>query len=164
MDEAFYEKVNGRRTHKVCSRCGKLKPVRDFYRRTGASDGLQSYCKECIADKAREYYKRHPKVSKYKACQRCGAVKTTRSFERDESSDDGYSELCTVCRKQVARGVEKAKEPPRPRRRRVPSEEHESNEWYSGPAILAAKVERMAQPRVVEIYMCNGKPPVRMRI
>ena len=32
---------------KHCQKCGKLKPVEEFNRRTSAKDGLQSYCRAC---------------------------------------------------------------------------------------------------------------------
>lgn len=32
---------------KVCIRCGKSKPIVDFYRRTRSKDGRMSMCKEC---------------------------------------------------------------------------------------------------------------------
>lgn len=32
---------------KRCSKCGKELPDSDFYKSSKASDGLQSYCKEC---------------------------------------------------------------------------------------------------------------------
>lgn len=41
-----------RRGGKVCSRCGEVKPVREFGPHGGASDGLQPACRAC--DKARK--------------------------------------------------------------------------------------------------------------
>ena len=34
---------------KHCPRCGKTKPVEDFYKQTNSKDGLQSMCKACKA-------------------------------------------------------------------------------------------------------------------
>lgn len=38
---------------KLCHRCGKVKPRSDFARRTSAKDGLQTQCKECIAEQGK---------------------------------------------------------------------------------------------------------------
>ena len=32
---------------KLCRKCGKIKPIAEFNRRTLAKDGAQSYCREC---------------------------------------------------------------------------------------------------------------------
>lgn len=50
-------------THKECPRCRLRKPRTDlfWYKRTGAPDGLQSYCKECTkrANSARHRQAKH---------------------------------------------------------------------------------------------------------
>lgn len=38
---------------KTCRCCGETKPISDFYQDKKASDGLQSYCKKCMNEKAR---------------------------------------------------------------------------------------------------------------
>lgn len=38
---------------KTCRCCGETKPICDFYQDKKASDGLQSYCKKCMNEKAR---------------------------------------------------------------------------------------------------------------
>ena len=42
---------------KECSKCKQQKPKAEFYKRTKAVDGLQSYCKECKKTLRKEYYK-----------------------------------------------------------------------------------------------------------
>lgn len=32
---------------KVCAKCGEPKPLAEYFRRSRAKDGLQSYCKSC---------------------------------------------------------------------------------------------------------------------
>lgn len=34
---------------KVCSKCGEVKPITDFYKDKKASDGHQSWCKRCVS-------------------------------------------------------------------------------------------------------------------
>lgn len=40
---------------KRCAKCGRELPVENFYKSRRASDGLQSYCKECHASTSTEY-------------------------------------------------------------------------------------------------------------
>jgi 5-methylcytosine-specific restriction endonuclease McrA len=42
---------------KMCSRCQRVLPVTSFYKWKYGSDGLCSYCKECSAERARQYYR-----------------------------------------------------------------------------------------------------------
>jgi hypothetical protein len=35
--------------YKTCAKCGKVKPVAEFYASTHSPDGLHSYCKECMS-------------------------------------------------------------------------------------------------------------------
>jgi len=41
---------------KTCSKCGKTKPLEDFYRDKGMPDGRRGDCKVCNCRKARKYY------------------------------------------------------------------------------------------------------------
>lgn len=43
---------------KSCPRCKHVLPIRCFG--TSKRDGIQSYCKTCKAEKAKEYYKKNP--------------------------------------------------------------------------------------------------------
>lgn len=43
---------------KVCTKCGKEKPISEFGLNIKMADGHKSECKECAADYAREYYHR----------------------------------------------------------------------------------------------------------
>lgn len=42
------------RKTKVCSRCGKRKPVGAFSQRKAAKDGLQAWDKQCVTEHRRE--------------------------------------------------------------------------------------------------------------
>ncbi len=39
---------------KTCVRCGETKPAEEFHRSAKNADGLQSYCKQCQAETARQ--------------------------------------------------------------------------------------------------------------
>lgn len=41
-------------TEKQCAKCGKVKPISEFYRRTASKDGYQPYCKTCLAENRRK--------------------------------------------------------------------------------------------------------------
>ena len=42
---------------KQCARCGKMKDISEFSKNSRNADKLHSYCKECNAEKAKEYNK-----------------------------------------------------------------------------------------------------------
>ena len=44
-------------TEKTCGRCRKTLPRERFFASVGRRDGLQSVCKDCGRDLAREYYR-----------------------------------------------------------------------------------------------------------
>lgn len=44
---------------KRCTKCGIEKDLSDFYRAKTGKDGYRSYCKECILEHQKEYYKLH---------------------------------------------------------------------------------------------------------
>lgn len=37
---------------KVCPKCGKELPISEFYKKGSAKDGMQTYCKDCMKEKA----------------------------------------------------------------------------------------------------------------
>lgn len=41
-------------TEKKCAKCGKVKPISEFYRRSASKDGYQPYCKTCLAENRRK--------------------------------------------------------------------------------------------------------------
>ena len=43
---------------KKCAKCGNEYPVTEFYKNIKNKDGLQSYCKKCKAEVAKEYARR----------------------------------------------------------------------------------------------------------
>ena len=53
---------------KECERCGKIKPITEFNKRSLAHDGLASYCKMCCTIFQREY--REQSAERYRASNR----------------------------------------------------------------------------------------------
>lgn len=41
---------------KLCTKCGKEKPISAFSRNAASLDGLQVWCKDCLNEKAKAYY------------------------------------------------------------------------------------------------------------
>jgi hypothetical protein len=37
-------------TKKLCSRCGKTKPLSEYYNDKSQADGKQRYCKQCMSE------------------------------------------------------------------------------------------------------------------
>jgi len=48
--------------NKKCSRCGKIKPLTEYYKRSANKDGLSNYCIEC--DKEYKKLSRRGKITK----------------------------------------------------------------------------------------------------
>jgi hypothetical protein len=44
-------------TDKVCSRCDKAKPTGDFPRKESNWDGLYAYCRQCVSEIGKVYWK-----------------------------------------------------------------------------------------------------------
>lgn len=58
------------RPDKRCPACGEIKPRSAFGRAGQRVDGLSTYCKECTAEKAREWRMSHPRTEAQKAAHR----------------------------------------------------------------------------------------------
>jgi len=81
---------------KICKRCGKLKPLTEFYKHKGFKDGLSCYCKECYSKKHREYYNKNRKkfrdyYRKHIIGENGGKKQISGLNKRDWT---GYCELC----------------------------------------------------------------------
>lgn len=50
---------------KTCTHCKQKKPLDEFYKRASSKDGLMTWCKDCYAEWAKEYYRKNKdKISK----------------------------------------------------------------------------------------------------
>jgi hypothetical protein len=49
---------------KICSRCGKGKPLDAFYKQKGGGNGRRGMCKVCFRGAERAAYARDPEVQK----------------------------------------------------------------------------------------------------
>ncbi|KOX27792.1 endonuclease VII domain-containing protein [Streptomyces ardesiacus] len=91
---------------KRCSRCGVTKPRAAFAANRAARDGLQGYCRPCVAayHQARQLAKGknvRPRVETpegHKYCRSCGETKPHSEWHRNASASDGLSTSCKVCR------------------------------------------------------------------
>jgi hypothetical protein len=95
---------------KRCTKCGKEKPVSEFYKNNHVKDGLSLQCKGC----AKSYYKGTVKTNKdivkrpdTKRCTKCGREKPVSSFTKDGSSKDGFYSSCKDCKQQFERAYKK---------------------------------------------------------
>ncbi|MFV8127612.1 endonuclease VII domain-containing protein [Streptomyces syringium] len=91
---------------KRCARCQEVKPRGAFAANRSLRDGLQSYCRECVA----EYHQQRqlakgknvrPRVAApdgHKYCRRCEEIKPHSQWDRNSSASDGLSTRCKACR------------------------------------------------------------------
>lgn len=117
---------------KICTKCLEVKPVTDFGANKQSPSGLTSYCKPCLAIKAREMRatpegkKRHyestvrwiDKVSasgvvhsgRVKLCLRCREEKTFDLFPKNRRTKEGIGTYCLVCSADVVRARRQTEE------------------------------------------------------
>lgn len=82
---------------KTCLRCKFDMPVSEFTKRKASSDGLCSYCKNCV----RETRPRKTDVvcttEDTRACSKCGIIKTYANFRKTAKAKTGYYKTCNDC-------------------------------------------------------------------
>ncbi len=96
---------------KVCSSCEVEKPIKSFGLHPGRTDGRQSGCNQCKAEKQRleTFRKNHSRsfqLPEEKKCGECGEVKPGTEFYRQSAKKDGLASACKAClykRKNSAR-------------------------------------------------------------
>ncbi|WP_030190771.1 endonuclease VII domain-containing protein [Streptomyces violaceorubidus] len=95
-----------RQTEKRCSRCGETRPRAAFAANRAARDGLQGYCRTCVAEyhQARQLAKGkkvRPRVDApegHKHCRSCGETKPHSEWHRNATASDGLATRCKACR------------------------------------------------------------------
>ncbi len=88
---------------KCCNRCGKEKPLHEFYDNGGGRKGKQGICIACFSTRHKERYSKHiplPDVKPgYKICRRCRIEKPLSAFFKQTSSKDRYAYSCKECKR-----------------------------------------------------------------
>lgn len=112
---------------KICTKCLEVKPITNFGANKQSPSGLTSYCKRCLAIKAREMRatpegkKRHyestirwvEKINdaespylnpvQVKLCLRCREEKTLNLFPKNRRTKHGVGTYCLVCAADIVR-------------------------------------------------------------
>ncbi|MGM9337489.1 endonuclease VII domain-containing protein [Streptomyces murinus] len=95
---------------KECGKCGRDLPRAAFARDRNRRDGLQPYCRECVAEYGAAHYRRRREAmgktvrqkvavpAGHKRCPQCQEVKPHAQWERHKSSSDGWASYCRTCR------------------------------------------------------------------
>ena len=91
---------------KICTKCGKLKPINEFTNDKSTKNGKCCQCKDCRKisySKRRIIYVQNlienPCKLTEKCCLKCGEVKLMDEFTNDRLSKDGKSNICKQCNK-----------------------------------------------------------------
>ncbi len=98
---------------KRCTKCKKWKDESEFGKQPKSKDGLRYWCKNCVRESARRYYKkdggrvkryyryeeRHRVVGgvKEKRCRRCKKWKAESEFYKRHRHKDGLAVWCKEC-------------------------------------------------------------------
>lgn len=87
---------------KRCAQCDEVKSLDRFYNSKKASDGKDSYCKDCRDGRvaARRVSRRKPPAPPptEKPCSKCGAVKPLAAFYRGARGLGGRTSWCKECK------------------------------------------------------------------
>ena len=75
---------------KLCTKCGKVKPISEFGKNKSKKDGLQSHCKECV----KEYKKKHYSENKEYYLEK---ARTYRQKCREDLNDYKNTLKCSIC-------------------------------------------------------------------
>lgn len=84
---------------KVCTKCGRRKPLKDFSPNKWHKDGRQSQCKKCHG---RHYLPKQKEIlpEGFKRCMVCKKVKSLKEFGFDKQNKDRRQGQCKECRKK----------------------------------------------------------------
>ncbi|MEU9412560.1 endonuclease VII domain-containing protein [Streptomyces sp. NPDC048281] len=95
---------------KHCRKCERDLPPAAFARDKNRCDGLQVYCRECVAAYGAAHYRRRREAigktvrervdvpAGHKRCPQCEVVKPHSEWERNKTSSDGWASYCRACR------------------------------------------------------------------
>ncbi|MEV6761999.1 endonuclease VII domain-containing protein [Streptomyces sp. NPDC051105] len=95
---------------KHCRKCERDLPPAAFARDRNRCDGLQVYCRECVAEYSAAHYRRRREATGktvrekvdvpagHKRCPQCEVVKPHSEWERNKTSSDGWASYCRACR------------------------------------------------------------------
>lgn len=84
---------------KICTKCGKFKPLWAFSKDSYQKDGFRNSCKSCDAEQQHNIRKsmKYSQPPKYKQCSDCGKIKPIDLFGKDKTKKDGHRSYCLEC-------------------------------------------------------------------
>lgn len=91
---------------KICFKCGKEKPVTDFYRHSQMADGYLNKCKECTKRDEHERYMRNIENPEYVDKERERGREKYRRLYADLHKPSSHKENSNTRRDLAKRGIE----------------------------------------------------------
>ena len=90
------------KTEKYCPTCKETKLVSEFLKQRGASDGIDSYCKQCKYEANKQKCENNKKRKKIavpltKFCPVCKLTKNCTEFQKASRRGDGLQGVCARC-------------------------------------------------------------------
>jgi hypothetical protein len=88
---------------KKCCRCGNVKLISEFHKKTNSKIGLTPYCRKCHNNYCKSKRIKKPKIKELfnegeKRCSRCKEIKSFSEFGVDKRELNGLKHSCKQCR------------------------------------------------------------------
>ncbi len=99
---------------KKCKKCGRVLEVKNFQKHAHTEDGLQPWCKECVAE-YNHLYQEHKDEGGVQKCRKCKEIKPLSEFGKSEAYKNGHLKVCKVCAAKMTKGDSMAEETPQER-------------------------------------------------
>lgn len=84
---------------KSCTKCGTTKSEDCFGKAKNTKDGLQGWCKGCMAEYAKAWRPKIVTAVDKKDCYACGLMKPAAEFSKNARAADGLQTMCKHCTK-----------------------------------------------------------------
>ena len=144
---------------KPCRDCGETKPLSEFPRNAGLSDGHGIYCKPCFAvryrayrerkaaDEGREILTRRDVPEGYRWCPECQTMKPLEDFPRNKGARQGRGGYCKPCHNAKGKATYE--------RLHGGTRNYHLKQRYG---LTSADVEAMIEAQGGTCAVCPGKP------
>jgi hypothetical protein len=83
---------------KICTKCGVIKSVSEFYKSKRGLFGVRADCKACVYLRQRSVTKTTPSLGELKTCTKCHTEKLIGDFGKSSITKSGLRYICKNCK------------------------------------------------------------------